>query len=323
MALECKKCPFIVTVQPGDKAPPWCPRCGADLQTATPVVMGASATGVTGLPAANIAVPTHGALYESGPELDLQTPALPSLLREETLGTSEEVFRGKLLWQLVAGGCAIVCFGIVAIAVSQLIHPRKPPEVGVYGVLGMFTIGGLVAVYVAYRLCGQKYAVFPDQLVEWQCFKPTSFGWNQIREVFQQAHPAWTNYRVVTRLGRTFTVKGEIKNHKRLGELIAGRVAALMLPAALHELESGRDVRIGPLLVNRAGVVVDGQLEPWHRIGVLAFGLNPNPKKGTSMVSNMIHLRIGSSWVELGDIPNYRLFEELAHRLFPACVSSV
>ena len=89
----------------------------------------------------------------------------------------------------------------------------------------------------------------------------------------------------------------------------------MLLPAACHELESGRDVRFGPLWVNQAGVLVDGYLEPWHRIGVLTFGRRPNPPRGTSRVSNMMHLRLGTSWVEVGDIPNYRLFEELARRL--------
>jgi hypothetical protein len=322
MAIECKKCPYIVSVAPGERAPPWCPRCGADLKAATPALVGAAVVESAGFADGSSAAPGRRPVDDNSPEPAARlTPSLPG---EEPLGpsdTPEEIFTGKLLWQVLAVGCALVCFGIVAVAVSQLIQPKKPPQMGMYGCLGLFAIGGLVMVYVAYRLFGQKYAVYSDRLVEWQCFKPTSFRWDQIREVFQLAHPAWTKYRVVTRTGRTFTLSGEINDHKRLGEWIAGRVAAQLLPAAWSELEAGRDVGFGPLRVNRAGVVVDGQLEPWHRIGVLALGLNPNPKKGTSLVSNMLHLRLGSSWVELGDIPNYRLFAQLAHRLFPVCIA--
>src|SRR5207237_6415504 len=34
MPLACKKCPYVVAVPPGEKPPPWCPRCGADLKPA-------------------------------------------------------------------------------------------------------------------------------------------------------------------------------------------------------------------------------------------------------------------------------------------------
>src|SRR5207249_5928728 len=99
-------------------------------------------------------------------------------------------FASKLIWQAVAWLCVLVCLGIVAIAVSQLLHPPKgkPIQSGIYGVIGLFGIGGLVAVYVGFRLSGQKYGVFADRLVEWQCFRPTTIRWDQIAEVFQQVH---------------------------------------------------------------------------------------------------------------------------------------
>jgi hypothetical protein len=325
MALECKKCPYVVAVQPGEKAPPWCPRCGSDLKPATPVVAATAVTEVAGFPAPNGELPTRSAVREESPESVPVESTLPSLPEEEASDTPEEVFPCKLIWPMVACVCAIVCLGIVTIAVSQFINPpplRKSTPAGLYGVMGMFAIGALVSLYVGFRLAGQKYAVLPDQLIEWQCFKPTVFRWDQIREVYQNVHPGWTTYRVVTRLGREFTLRSEIKNHKRLGELISGRVAARMLPAAVRELEAGRDVRFGPLCVSSAGVVIDGQLEPWQRIGELTYGMNPIPKRGTSRVSSMVHVRIGSSRIELGDIPNFRLFEELARRLVLACVSS-
>ena len=135
----------------------------------------------------------------------------------------------------------LVSFGIVAIAASQLLHPhgRKSTSTGIYGVIGMFSVGGLVAAYVCYLLLGQKYEVFPGKLIAWQSFKSTTLRWDQVREVYQSMHPAWTNYRAVASGGQTFTVRGEIRNHKRLGDLIAERVARRLLPAALEELEAG------------------------------------------------------------------------------------
>ena len=68
-------------------------------------------------------------------------------------------------------------------------------------------------------------------------------------------------------------------------------------------------------------MTIAGQFEPWHRIGPITLGLDPKPKRGTSLISNMLHARIGGFLVEVGDIPNFRLFEEVARCLFPACVA--
>jgi hypothetical protein len=228
-----------------------------------------------------------------------------------------------LVWQAAAWLTAVVCFGIVAVAVSQFLHPpkKKPNPQSLYGVAGLFSVGGLVACYVGLRLRGQRYEVFADRLVEWQGGTATAIRWDQVREVYRAVHPAWTKYRIHTSVGRVLTLTGETKHHTRLGDLISERVAALRLPGALEELEAGRSVAFGPLRVSRAGVEVHGELVPWHHVVALTFGLNPNARKGTSMVSNMIHLRITPfCQVELGDIPNYRLFEELVRRLHPACL---
>jgi Family of unknown function (DUF6585) len=321
MAVQCRKCPYVVSAQPGERQPPWCPRCGANLQELASAAMPALVGAAVGREA-----PRHAA--SDTPVSTPWTEPAPRdpepMAHEAAEGDAGEIFASKWVWHGVAWLCVLVCLGIVAIAGWQLLHPPrgKPIQNGVYGVIGLFSIATLVAAYVALRLAGQKYAVFADRLVEWQWFAPTTIRWDQIREVFQDAHPGWTKYRVVTRFGRVLTIAGETRQHKRLGDLIAGYVAALKLPVVWPELEAGRDVVMGPLRISGAGVTIDGQLEPWHRIGVLTFGLNPNSKPGTSRVSRMLHVRIGSFWVELGDIPNYRLFEELARRLFPACVGS-
>ena len=40
-----------------------------------------------------------------------------------------------------------------------------------------------------------------------------------------------------------------------------------------------------------------------------------------NMVSNMIHLRLAGCMVEMGEIPNYRLFEKLVRHLHPTCLA--
>jgi len=232
----------------------------------------------------------------------------------------EAVFRTKLVWLVVACGCMMLCLGIMAIAATQVIHPpRGKVQAGAYGVMALFGLGALWSAYVGFRFAGQKFAVLPDCLIIWHHFRQTTVRWDEIREVYQVVHPAWVRYRLVTRRGE-FKLAGEFQRHKQLGDCISERVAAVLLPAAWDEIEAGRDVRFGPLRVSSGGVTVNGEFEPWHRIGMLTFGLNPKPVKG-SLVSNMIHVRIGSVQVEMGEIPNFCVFEQLAGRLFPACLA--
>jgi hypothetical protein len=250
------------------------------------------------------------------PQAPTQTTA-PSAQEPASDGPAE-IFRAKLVWQAAAWLTALMCLGIVLVAISQLLHPprSKSTQTGIYGVMGLFSIGVFAAAYVGYRLAGQKFAVFADRLVAWQHFQPTTFRWDQIREVYRAAHRGgWSRYRVVTRLGQELTFGSETTNYQRLGDLISVHVAALTLPGALRELEAGRDVRLGPLRICGEGVIMDGELEPWQRIGLLTLVLNPRPKPGTTLISNMLHVQIGDTLVEVGAIPNYRLFEELALRL--------
>ena len=328
MSLQCSKCPYVVTVSPGEKRPPWCPRCGADLKESAPApVLVAAPAKVNVVAAPDLG---HARSDVAGASEALTPPPVPldALMASapvDDVGVSPqgELFGPKPLWPAVGALCAIVCYGIAIIAARAVVDPPagQPAQLGAYGVLGMFSIAGFLATYVTFRLCGQKYAVYPDHLMEWQRFQPTTIRWEQIRDVFELAHPAWKKYRIHLRGGRVMTITGETKNHERLGELIGERVAVRRWPGVAEELAAGRTVRFGPLQVSQGGVQIDREFEPWHRIGVLTFAMNPTPIRGSSMVSNMIHVRIGSALVELGDIPNYRLFVELARRMFPACVA--
>lgn len=328
MMLACEMCSFHVSVEPGERKPPWCPRCGADLKETSPLKVATAATtslhsagdaAAVRLPANAAAIagvaehPLEDSSPGEGPALQTGSPRNPNFLADYVeIGAEGEVFRSNLVWQAAAWVCGVVCLGIVLAAASQLPRAPRGQLNAIYGCLGLFGAGVLVASYVCFRLAGQKYAVFPDRLVEWQHFASQSYRWDQIREVYEKVHPGWTTYEVLTRVGRRLTISWEIGNHKRLGGIISQRVAERLLPAVFVELEAGREFRLGPLRISQAGVVVDGEFEPWHRIGVPTFGLNPRVNKGTNMVSNMIHVRIGGSLVELGEIPNYAIFHALA-----------
>jgi hypothetical protein len=313
MPIKCQQCPYVIEVPPGERRPPWCPRCGADLKETAE-----AAKPRDDAPQSTPPAPTP-------PQGDHERPRpRPPVARRESRTDEDaapEVFTSKFRWQALAWLMVVICSGIVAIAAMQAINPPagKPLQMGVYGVMGLFAVGTLVSLYVALGLAGQKYEVYPDRLVAYQFFNPTTIRWDKIREVFRDEHSLWTRFRIVTRLGMEVTIRGETTDHKRLGELISEQVAELLLPDALAELEAGRSIRLGPLTVSSGGVTIDGEMQPWHRIGILTYGLNPRPKRGTSQLSNMIHVRIGDCWVEVGEIPNLQLFQGLAHQLFLAC----
>jgi hypothetical protein len=238
------------------------------------------------------------------------------------LGEPERVFRSKIWPQAVAWLCVLVCFGISAIALSMFRLPPSPKRkpATLYAVAGLFGLGGAVAGYVGLRLKGQKYLVFKDHLVAYTGTQCIILRWDQIREIYRIVHPAWQQFRIHSYKG-SLLLTGDTKEHIMLGELVSRRVAERLLPDAWRQIEAGRKVSFGPIRISRAGLDCHDDPIPWHQIQGFTFGLNPYAVRG-SMVSNMIHLRITpASQVEMGEIPNYALFEELARRLHPSCVA--
>ncbi len=57
MAQTCKQCTYVVAVEPGERPPPWCPRCGADLKAATPEPVGAAPSRLNAVKTPESAIP--------------------------------------------------------------------------------------------------------------------------------------------------------------------------------------------------------------------------------------------------------------------------
>jgi Family of unknown function (DUF6585) len=323
-AIECGECHQRIEIPRGERKPPWCPRCGADLKVKPAAALVTAGARDSSAGADQVSVPA--AAGPPPPRAEQFPRLMAEVLRESRYDDDDaepEIFTSKIIWQVIIWFVAVKCLVIVAISAWQLINPPagKPVQFGGYGALALFGIAAIVTGYVGLRMAGQKYYVYPDRLVAWHFFKPTTLPWDQILEIYQDIHPVWTRYRVVARGGLQFTFGRDIREHLRLGELISEHVADLLKPAALQEIEAGGDVHLGPLTVSGAGVTIDGELQPWHEIGILTYGTNPKPKHAHAPMWNMIHVRIGRHWVEVGDIPNYRLFADLTRHIFPACLA--
>jgi hypothetical protein len=330
MLVQCPKCRDSIPTD-GYGKPPWCPRCGTDLKAnaatkLVPQLAGVGANSTCHEPTPGQEVVAEEAVAPIAAEEGLSSPSVAetAYAGSDSLDNPEHVFKAKLVWQAVAWLGALACFVIVAAAGSQLLSPaknRKSQTGSILGVTFLFGIGGLGASYVGLRLRGVKYLLFPDRLVQFQGSRITIIPWHQIREVYHVVHPGWQNYRLVTRKARDITLTGDIKGHARLGKLIAERVADRLFPEAWRQLEAGRSVAFGPVTISQGGVICNGTHLPWHQIVLLTFGLNPREVPGTTMISNMIHLRLTPSClVEMGAIPNYRVMEKLIRRVHPSCV---
>jgi hypothetical protein len=240
------------------------------------------------------------------------------------LGEPERVFHGSIVGRIACGIGCLVCFGLAgAICYAVLHQPNKSPQAGL-GLAALFALGGSACLYMVLTLGELSCLVFRDALV-WKRGKDAQvIPWDHVRDIFQTLHPVWKKYRLTARNGFDLTLNENIGNARALGELIEEKVTAHRLPAALADLEAGKAIRFGPLGVSHAGLSFDGESAVWGEVS-LSLGLNPETVRG-SMVSNLFHLHIHSRArakshkVEIGQIPNFRLFTELVRHVAPQCL---
>lgn len=323
MPLECPQCAYLIPFE-GDRPPPWCPKCGSDLKPKPK----AAAASEPAAPSAPPSPPPSIAAPEAPPPAVVEQAGVTYETASSSIGDfsrPEAEFGGSMLYRTAAWVTALVCFGIAGIAAWQFVNPpKKKLEPGVlYGVMGMFGLFGTVSLFVGMKIGGQKYVLYPDRFVAVEGGQETTVHWEEVRDVYQAVHPSWTTYRIVTRLGgKEFNLTGELSGHRRLGDAIAERVALMLLPEAVRNIDAGRAVTFGPLRVSRAGVEVNGEMVSWNHIPSISFGPNPRPvKEAGGRISNMMHLKLTPGvMIEMGQIPNFKLFQALVRHCNPACL---
>lgn len=339
MAYTCSQCSYVVSEDTNGKRLPWCPRCGADVKWCAASVLPASVearqVAVAGAAAVTESVPASADVWPTDKDdAHLLASAAEDggddsgVTAEISQGDPEQVYTARILWQALAWLCALVTLGIVGITLYCYLKPvgKNPPSTTtMLGIVALFGLLGCGAIFVGLRLRGLKYLVFPDRLVEVQGGKVTTVRWDRIREVFHLAHRVRHSYRIVARSGQEINVTGDICSHNQLGELICERAAEMLFPEAWRQLEQGRNLSFGPITMDRAGLDYKGQRLPWQSIA-MTFGFDPNAFPQTGIMGAMsdaynIHLKITPTCtVDLGDIPNYRLFEKLVSCIYPACL---
>jgi membrane protein YdbS with pleckstrin-like domain len=257
----------------------------------------------------------------------LAPPVVPervSPLRLEDLGTADEIYPGSTFRQLLSCVLFVVCLGIAGCAAYAVVNQPNKNPLPALTVIGMFTFAGLACLWYALKLRELSYLVFPDALVEKHGSETQIIPWDKIREVHQTMHPAWKNYRLVTRKGFDIEFTGNVKNYRALGDRIEEKVVQKLLPAALVEVEQGKSLRFGPLTVSRAALQFDGHTAGWNQVSMVV-GLN-HERDQLNRRSQLMHLFVHSPVrskafkVEVGKIPNYCLLIELVRRNWPQCL---
>jgi hypothetical protein len=215
---------------------------------------------------------------------------------------------------------ALAALGPAAMAFYFLWKPfgaNPPPrEVMVIGGAA-FVVGSLVLIGMALWVRTLVYLVFADALVRVRSGRWTIFRWDDIREVFEKPIGADSRYLIVLSDGRTKSIASIVKNHKALGDTIVARVTERVMPGALRTFEKGGTVSFGPLSVSPDLLTYKNKQVAWGQVTRLDVEFNPQMK------STQLEVRAGGgflTWcsVPVQNIPNLRVFLELAYRACPA-----
>jgi hypothetical protein len=192
----------------------------------------------------------------------------------EDLGRLLVVFRPAKRYALLAGWLLL---GLFPFAFLGGTTPLGTPVVGVvlwpWMVHGLMNSPVLVKSVAARRIHLHEMGfVYADAADERELFR-----WDQITTVFQHSQTRrigrLTNRRyryVVTRAdGHTIKLTHAWDGMERLAREIRVRVTRAQLPVARAELDQGRSVRFGKLVVDASGVTGPRGAAPWREIDIV------------------------------------------------------
>jgi uncharacterized protein DUF6585 len=317
MGVVCPDCNDHI-LETENRLPAWCASCGASLKYARPIG-GATPPRSAPLPLALKALPASD-LASRGEQISQSAGDLSAL------GEAEQVYRGSPWVRLFCWLACLVGFAFLALVVYVTVHPPKKPAspAAMLMLAGLGMTGAIGGLYFALKFRRLVYMVFRDALVECDGRDCTVIPWEQIRQIFEKVHPGYVNYRVVIPKGE-IQITGDVQNHRALGSTIEEKVIERLLPVALKELEHGRAVSFGPLGVSRGALSCQGEQMPWHGVR-LRVGLKPDLGSPSAMQSAMIHLHVyhangPTAYLEIEQIPNYRLFLAVVREIWPQCVA--
>jgi hypothetical protein len=215
---------------------------------------------------------------------------------------------------------AVAALGPAAMAFYFLWKPfgtNPPPrEVMIIGGVA-FVAGSLALIGMALWVRTLVYLVFGNALVRVRGGRWRIFRWDDIKAVFENPIGTDSRYRIVLSDGRTKSIASIVKNHEALGDTIVARVTERVLPEALRTFDEGGTVSFGPLSVSPDLLTYKHKQVAWTEIARLDVEFNPQIK------STQLEVRAGIgflTWcsVPVSNIPNLRVFLELAHRACPA-----
>jgi uncharacterized protein DUF6585 len=224
-----------------------------------------------------------------------------------------------VLW--TCGFVALAGLGPAAMSFYFLWHPfgTNPPPREVMMIGGSaFVLMSAVLAGLALWVRTLTYLVFPQALVEMRGARSRIFRWDEITELFEEPQGT-THFRIVVG-GRRKSIASIVQNRQALAETIAARVTGRLLPPALRTFEKGGTVAFGPLSVSPDSLTFKSKQLAWSQVSRMEIMYNPQMK------STRLEVRLDGQflpWCSVGvrNIPNLRVFLELAPRVCPNCLA--
>jgi hypothetical protein len=315
MVARCANCAEPIEVSSDGRLPPWCTRCGADLNKgATPIP--ASAARVPDWPTSSsvgIAPDLSRAATISPPRI-AEPPPTEGFDESRLLAVHDFSLRGYL--HKVGPGILIVVIflalagGAFALAIKRPGSGTVAPGLLMAGLAAAF----LVYTFAGYGKCIRRVEIFAGG-IRWH--GPSGTGeaaWGSVEAVYRSEIVLngfrTSELRLVGRGGREVTFDLTIERYRELAGLVQGCCDEAMRPRKREEA-GACGAEFGPVLVGPAGVSIEGWLVPWE--SVVRYGISG----GRLWFHFQGH---GRKDVPLHTIPNYLVLLHLMGEFAPPVV---
>jgi hypothetical protein len=310
MAIRCANCREAIDLPNNGRLPPWCPRCGINLNKDDSTFPEADLK----LPASPVVA--SGPLTASSPT-DSSSGTIANHRQAEGLGDSHALaihnFSMRGFLQKVSPGIVIVVVflgiatGMFALAIMRPAQGTTLPGVICVGIAAA-CIGFMFTVYAK---CIRRVEVYADA-IRWQ--RPDGVGrlaWESIAAVYRSeivmnGFPT-SELKLVATNGREVVFDRAVERFFDLAHFVQERCAQLMLPRNREEARNG-GADFGPVRVGTVGVTIEGLLIPWESVA------NYSIANGWLRFQFQEH---GSKGIPLHTIPNYLVLLNLMSELAP------
>ncbi|NDJ55306.1 MAG: hypothetical protein GYB68_19720 [Chloroflexi bacterium] len=187
-----------------------------------------------------------------------------------------------------------------------------------FGGLSLICLVGLIGMIVwATRTKVRTVSIHPEGIVDISGQKEVVLRWEDVKEMYYAVtqHKSYGvntyrshSYTVVSYAGDKLVYGNGFSDIEKIGEALASRITATLLPKIIERIQSGETVAFGKLGMNRQGIVKGSQTVPWDEI------------EEVKLRQGFISIRKQGKWfnwtgIAVSNTPNVFVFLSLADRM--------